>query len=120
MLNAAFPKFTEAAPFTTTEFTVEAAEETELELTLNVERYPGLGYGVTEATVDFTEAKEFLGVEAITEDMLTILNPDGSEAAATATDGWFNGEGAAETWGENTKINVKFFQAIYKGVPPAV
>ena len=26
MLNAAFPKFTEAAPFTTTEFTVEAAE----------------------------------------------------------------------------------------------
>ena len=32
MLNAAFPKFTEAAPFTTTEFTVEvAAEEEELD-----------------------------------------------------------------------------------------
>ena len=87
-------------------------EVTELELTLNVERYTGMGYGVTEATVDFTEAKAFLGVEAITEDMLTALNPDGSEVAAKATDGWFNGEGVAETWGDNTKINVKFFEAI--------
>ena len=87
-------------------------EATELELALNVERYTGMGYGATEATVDFTEAKAFLGVEAITEDMLTALNPDGSEVAAKATDGWFNGEGVAETWGDNTKINVKFFEAI--------
>ena len=29
--------------------------------TLNVDRYPGMGYGVTDATVDFTAAKEFLG-----------------------------------------------------------
>ena len=91
---------------------LQVIEKTELELALNVERYTGMGYGVTEATVDFTEAKAFLGVEAITEDMLSMLNPDGSEVAAKATDGWFNGEGVAETWGDNTKINVKFFEAI--------
>jgi hypothetical protein len=91
---------------------LQVIEKTELELALNVERYTGMGYGATEATVDFTEAKAFLGVEAITEDMLTALNPDGSEVAAKATDGWFNGEGVAETWGDNTKINVKFFEAI--------
>ena len=91
---------------------LQVIEKTELELALNVERYTGMGYGVTEATVDFTEAKAFLGVEAITEDMLSMLNPDGSEVAPKATDGWFNGEGVAETWGDNTKINVKFFEAI--------
>ncbi|UKK56283.1 hypothetical protein [Prevotella communis] len=88
-------------------------EVTELELTLNVERYTGMGYGATEATVDFTEAKAFLGVEAITEDMLSVLNPDGNAISDfKAYDGWFNGEGVAETWGDNTKINVKFFEAI--------
>ena len=88
-------------------------EATELELTLNVERYTGMGYGATEATVDFTEAKAFLGVEAITEDMLSVLNPDGNAISDfKAYDGWFNGEGVAETWGDNTKINVKFFEAI--------
>ena len=88
-------------------------EATELELTLNVERYTGMGYNVTEATVDFTEAKAFLGVEAITEDMLSMLNPDGTTISDYASiDGWFNGEGAAESWGNNTKICVKFFEAI--------
>ena len=97
-------------------YTYKKAEQpaaTELELTLNVERYPGLGYSATEATVDFTEAKAFLGVETITTDMLSIVNPDNTTISDYATyDGWFNGEGAAETWGSNTKVCVKFFQAI--------
>ena len=72
-----------------------------------------MGYGVTEATVDFSEAKEFLGVEAITTDMLSIVNPDSTTISDYAPyDGWFNGEGAAETWGNNTKVCVKFFEAI--------
>ena len=92
---------------------LQVIEKTELELALNVERYTGMGYGATEATVDFTEAKAFLGIEAITEDMLSVLNPDGTTINEFKTyDGWFNGEGVAETWGDNTKINVKFFEAI--------
>ena len=88
----------------------------ELAQTLNVERYAGLGYTAQEATVDFTEAKTFLGVEAITTDMLRIVNPDGTQISDYAPfDGWFNGEGAAETWGANTKVCVKFFQAIPEG-----
>ena len=88
-------------------------QNTELALVLNVERYPGMGYGVTEATVDFSEAKTFLGVEAITTDMLSIVNPDSTTISDYAPyDGWFNGEGAAETWGNNTKVCVKFFEAI--------
>ena len=91
-------------------------EPVELAQTLNVERYAGLGYTAQEATVDFTEAKTFLGVEAITTDMLRIVNPDGTQISDYATyDGWFNGQGAAETWGANTKVCVKFFQAIPEG-----
>ena len=91
-------------------------EPAELAQTLNVERYAGLGYTAQEATVDFTEAKTFLGVEAITTDMLRIVNPDGTQISDYATyDGWFNGEGAAETWGTTTKVCVKFFQAIPEG-----
>ena len=94
----------------------EYVASTELAQTLNVERYAGLGYTAQEATVDFTEAKTFLGVEAITTDMLRIVNPDGTQISDYATyDGWFNGEGAAETWGANTKVCVKFFQAIPEG-----
>ncbi|MGX8696790.1 MAG: hypothetical protein ACSW8D_10415, partial [Prevotella sp.] len=47
-------------------------------------------------------------------------NPDGSlidyqTYAAANYDGWCNGDGAAENWGSNTKICVKFFQAIPEG-----
>ena len=95
---------------------IELAGETVAEETLNVERYSGLGYTTTEATVDFTAAKSFLGVNEVTTDMLYIINPDGTEISNYSNyDGWFDGEGKAETWGENTKINVKFFQAIPNG-----
>mgnify|MGYP006873005607 CR=1 FL=1 len=95
---------------------MEIAGVTEAGEELNVERYPGMGYSTTTATVDFTAAKEFLGVEEVTTNMLHIVNPDGTEISNYATyDGWFNGEGAAETWGDNTKINVKFFEAIPDG-----
>ena len=88
----------------------------ELAQTLNVERYAGLGYTAQEATVDFTEAKAYLGVEEVTTEMLRVVNPDGTLINDYAPyDGWFNGEGAAETWGANTKINVKFFEAIPNG-----
>jgi hypothetical protein len=99
--------------------------ETEAEETLNVERYPGLGYGTTEATVDFAAAQEFLGVEEVTADMLCIVNPDGTEIKNYGTyDGWFNTRGFAETWGDlnaeaeaadKAGINVKFWQAIPEG-----
>jgi hypothetical protein len=101
--------------FTLTMVGDEAPVVEPLELTLDVERYPGMGYSVTEASVDFTEAIAFLGVEELTDDMLTVVNPDGTEVASTSTDGWFNAEGVATTWGDNTAINVKFFQAIPDG-----
>ena len=86
---------------------------TELAQEINVERYTGMKYGVTEAEVDFSLAKEFLGVEEIAYNMLRIVNPDGTEISNYAPyDGWFNGEGTAEEWGDNTKICVKFYQAI--------
>ena len=89
---------------------------TELAKELNVERYPGMGYSVTEAAVDFAEAKEFLGVDEITYDMVRIVNPDGEEISDYAPyDGWFNADGVAETWGSNTMVCVKFWQAIEDG-----
>ena len=48
--------------------------------------------------------------------MLDIVKPDGVVEFDYATyDGWFNGEGYPETWGANTKICVKFFQALPDG-----
>ena len=96
---------------------------TQLELTLDVERYPGMGYGAQEATVDFARAKAYLGVEEITTDMLRIVNPNDSLISDYAPfDGWFNGEGAAETWNslnepdpKKAGICVKFFEAIPEG-----
>ncbi len=80
---------------------------------LNVERYPGLGYTSTQGAVDFTDAKAYLGVSEITTDMLRIVNPDGTTISAYSNyDGWFDGTGVATTWGSDTKICVKFFQAI--------
>ena len=84
--------------------------------TIKTERYAGLGYTTSEGTVDFTAAKEYLGVEEVTTDMLYIVNPDGEMIKGYAGyDGWFNGEGYAEYWGANTKVCVKFFQAIPDG-----
>ena len=100
--------------------TVEKAEENK-EFTLNVNRFPGMGYNVTEAKVDFAEAKEFLGVEELTTDMLQFVNPDGTVIGWEAYDydGWCNAEGAAQKWDVSatalSKINVKFFQAIPEG-----
>ncbi len=88
----------------------------EKEETLNVERYPALAYGTTEATVDLTAAKTFLGVEEVTTDMLRIVNPDGTLISDYATyDGWFDADGVATPWGNDAKINVKFFEAISSG-----
>lgn len=85
-------------------------------VTLDVERYVGLGYAATTAEVDFTEAKAFLGVDEITTDILRIVNPDGTLISDYSPyDGWFNAEGVAETWGANTKVCVKFFQALENG-----
>ncbi len=102
---------------------IEIVGETEAGEELNVERYTGMGYAPTYATVDLTAAKEFLGVEDLTTTTLTIINPDGSEVADyVGYDGWFNAEGTAETWSSlnaegNVRpgINVKFFEAIPNG-----
>lgn len=100
-------------------------ETDNLELAIDVERYVGQGYTPTIAEVDFTEALEYLGVEAVTEDMLYFVNPDGTEmdyatykvspTADFTYDGWCDAEGAAAQWGETTMINVKFFEAIPDG-----
>ena len=87
---------------------------------INVDRYVGYGYTPTVAEVDFTEALEFLGVDEITTDMLSFVNPDlttisYADYMAANYDGWCDGEGKATNWGENTKICVKFFQALEDG-----
>jgi hypothetical protein len=101
--------------------------ETEnLEIAIDVERYVGQGYTPTIAEVDFTEALEYLGVEAVTEDMLYFVNPDGTEMDYATYkvsptpdftyDGWCDAEGAAAQWNSTTNmINVKFFEAIPDG-----
>ena len=87
---------------------------------INVDRYVGYGYTPTVAEVDFTDALEFLGVDEITTDMLSFVNPDlttisYADYMAANYDGWCDGEGKATNWGENTKICVKFFQALEDG-----
>lgn len=107
----------EIVPLTQDDIVVDnGEEETVKEVTIDHERTVGLGYGVTTATVDLAEAAEFLGVEAITTDMLRVENPDGTLISDYAPyDGWFDGDGVATTWGETTKVCVKFFQAIPNG-----
>ena len=90
-------------------------EPTEATYTIDVERYPGLGYGVTAFTPDFTEALAFLGIEDVTAATLVGINADGSEEAAPGPggiDGWCNAEGTFVGWGDNSKICVKFFPSV--------
>lgn len=83
---------------------------------IDIERYAGMGYTASTATVDFADALAFLGVEALTTDMLSIVNPDGTEVSDYAPyDGWFAADGAAMSWGDNSKVCVKFFQALSSG-----
>ena len=92
---------------------IAVAPAKEISFDIAVERYNGQGYEAQKETIDFTEAQKFLGVDAITYDMVRIVNPDGTEISDYAPyDGWFNADGVAETWGSNTKICVKFFQLI--------
>jgi hypothetical protein len=87
-----------------------------LDVVINHERYAGMGYSVTTGSVDMEQAKAFLGVDAIEYNMIRIENPDGTLISDYAPyDGWFTGEGAAQTWGDNSKINVKFFEIIPDG-----
>ena len=88
----------------------------ELNVTINHERYPTKGYGADVVEVDLSEAKAWLGVSNLTTSMLRIENPDGTLISDDPPyDGWFNGEGVAETWGTTTMICVKFFEAIPDG-----
>ena len=94
----------------------EGNEQNNMVVNLTVERYCGWGYQMTDASINLDELKSFLGVEEITEDMLSIVNPDGSEVFDYALyDGWFNAEGAATNWGSTTAICVKFFQILSDG-----
>ena len=94
----------------------EEPEVQTLDLAINIERMATQGYTAQKGEVNLAQAKAFLGVDAITTDMLRIVNPDGTMISNYATyDGWFDGEGVATTWGANIKICVKFFQAIPDG-----
>lgn len=114
--------YTVIGPFTLTRLGDVAGEPQILEQTIDHDRMATQGYTPSIATVDFTAAKEFLGVDALTTGMLYIEKPNGelilfnaNNSAADGYDGWFNGEGAPEKWGSNTKVCVKFFQAIPDG-----
>ncbi|MBP5523840.1 MAG: hypothetical protein J6X74_06495 [Bacteroidaceae bacterium] len=105
----------------TTQFTVINQPVIEpLLVDINVERYVGYGYTPTVAEVDFTDALEFLGVDEITTDMLSFVNPDlttisYADYMAANYDGWCDETGKATNWGSTTKICVKFFQAVEDG-----
>ena len=108
--------YTVLGPWTLTRIGDAEGETNILEQTIDHERTVGLGYGASYGFVDFAAAKEFLGVDAVETSMLRIENPDGTLISNYAPyDGWFNGEGVAETWGANTKVCVKFFEAIPEG-----
>ena len=96
--------------------------------TINVDRYVGMGYTPTVATVAaevFEEAKQHLGVEELTTSMLDIVKPNGVvEFEYSDYDGWFNTQGYPETWNalnaeaepaDKAGICVKFFQALPDG-----
>ena len=99
--------------FKNVNYTKQPGQPEVLNITLNVDRYVGMGYTPTVQEVDLTAAKAYLGVEAITSDMFRIINPDETEVSDYAPfDGWFNAEGAPFNWTPDgdSKICVKFFQ----------
>ncbi|MDE5550441.1 MAG: DUF4859 domain-containing protein, partial [Bacteroidaceae bacterium] len=89
-----------------------------IEIAINVERIVNQGYAAQTESCDFTEVAELLGVDAITEDMLRVVEVDGTLNSDIAQyDGWFNKDGYAETWAPegNQFVCVKLFQAIENG-----
>lgn len=94
----------------------KASFEPEPEIAINVERIVKQGYAAQTESFDFTEAAELLGVDAITEDMLRVVEADGTLNSDIAKyDGWFNKDGYAQTWGDYSFVCVKLFQAIEDG-----
>lgn len=94
----------------------KVAEEEVPEIAISVERIVKQGYAAQTESFDFTEAAELLGVDAITEDMLRVVEADGTLNSDIAKyDGWFNKDGYAQTWGDNSFVCVKLFQAIEDG-----
>ncbi len=95
---------------------VGVASKNTSEIAISVERIVNQGYTAQTESCDFTEAAEFLGVDAITEDMLRVVEAGGTLSSEIERyDGWFNKDGYAETWGENAFVCVKLFQAIEDG-----
>ena len=81
-------------------------------------REVGLGYGVTNATVDFKSAEQFLGVKSMSDAKLYAIKMSTGEFVADAAatyDGWFNKKGDPQQWKENPYCCVKFFEAIPYG-----
>ncbi|MDE7117654.1 MAG: hypothetical protein K2O61_03305, partial [Bacteroidaceae bacterium] len=94
----------------------KVAEEEVPEIAISVERIVNQGYAAQTESIDFTEVAELLGVDAITEDMLRVVEADGTLNSDIAKyDGWFNKDGYAQTWGDNSFVCVKLFQAIEDG-----
>lgn len=94
----------------------EYVEPTEKTIEIAIERMVGLGYSEQNETMDFAAAAKFLGVEAVTNDMLRVMKSDNTLTDSYGTyDGWFNKEGFAETWGANSFINIKLWRANDEG-----
>ena len=116
--------YTVIGPWTLTRIG-DAPDANLMEVVIDHERMATQGYTASVATVDFAEAKAFLGVDKLTTSMIRIENPDGELISDYAPfDGWFNTKGEAETWqdlnaeaveADKAGICVKFFQAVENG-----
>ena len=94
----------------------EYVEPTEKTIEIAIERIVGQGYTAQTEVMDFTEGLEFLGAESVTWDMLRMVEADGTLSDRISNgegeyDGWFNKEGYAQVWGDNSFVCVKMSQA---------
>ena len=94
----------------------EYVEPTEKTIEIAIERIVGQGYTAQTEVMDFTEGLEFLGAESVTWDMLRMVEADGTLSDKFSNgegeyDGWFNKEGYAQVWGDNSFVCVKMSQA---------
>lgn len=79
-------------------------------INVDVEREANLGYNGQAATVDLADICEKLGLEAISDENVRGVNPDGTyiEGAMAEFDGWRNAEGTFVKWGQSNSVCVKF------------
>ena len=94
------------------------ADDTQLDLTINVWRKAGLGNNAADGnnsqsvSVDFKDVQSFLGVNAVTENMLKMVDENGGFVGMGSYDGWFGADGNPKEWDSGPVICAKFFEAV--------